>query len=107
MTALGSAKASTPHRSKAVAERASDALYRELGLAGQLDTAAFNAGYSRIEQQGVHTGVIAIADLTQPSTAKRLYVIDLDARKLLLRTFVAHGSKTGDLNANPVCGGGP
>jgi hypothetical protein len=82
-----------------VAERAADDLYREIGLAGQLDSAAFNAGYRRIEQQGVHTGVIAIADLTQPSTAKRLYVIDLDARKLLLRTFVAHGSRTGDLNA--------
>jgi hypothetical protein len=74
-------------------------LYREIGLAGQLDTAAFNAGLRRLEKQGVLGGVIAIADMTQPSTAKRLYVIDLDAKKLLLRTYVAHGQNTGDVNA--------
>jgi hypothetical protein len=47
----------------------------------------------------MRTGVVAIADMTQPSTAKRLYIIDLKNRELLLRTWVAHGQATGDLVA--------
>lgn len=74
-------------------------LYYELGLEGQMDLAAFDAGFSRIAAQGVSSGVIAIADLTQPSTAKRLVVIDLDTKQVLLRTYVAHGQKSGDLTA--------
>jgi hypothetical protein len=74
-------------------------LYNELGLDGQMALTAFSAGYSRIEAQGVNSGVIAIADLTQPSTAKRLLVIDLDAKAVVLRTYVAHGQNSGDLTA--------
>lgn len=83
----------------AIAESAAAALYREIGLAGQLDPAAFSAGYRSMEQHGLHGGVIAIADLTQPSTSKRLFIIDLVRKTLLLRTYVAHGQNTGDLNA--------
>lgn len=83
----------------AAAESQVATLYRAIGLAGQLDTAAFYAGYRSLEQHGVHGGVIAIADMTQPSTAKRLFVIDLNAKTLLLRTYVAHGQNTGDLTA--------
>ena len=99
LSAPVSAVASTRLGHAVVKESPALALYREIGLAGQLDTAVFNAGYRRITQQGVHGGVIAIADMTQPSTAKRLYVIDLDTKTLLLRTYVAHGQNTGDLNA--------
>ncbi len=74
-------------------------LYHELGLEGQMDPAAFDAGFNRIAAQGVSGGVVAIADLTQPSTAKRLVVIDLDAKQVLLRTYVAHGQNSGDLTA--------
>jgi len=97
--APASAEASTTRHTDAVTESPAATLYREIGLAGQLDTAVFNAGYRRIERQGVHGGVIAIVDMTQPSTAKRLYLIDLTAKRLLLRTYVAHGQNTGDLTA--------
>jgi hypothetical protein len=74
-------------------------LYREIGLAGVLDSAAFNAGVRSIEQHGLQADVIAIADMSQPSTAKRLYVINLKTKTLVLQTFVAHGQNTGDLTA--------
>jgi hypothetical protein len=37
--------------------------------------------------------------LSQPSVNKRLYVIDLEKQKLLLRTYVAHGRNSGELYA--------
>ncbi|WP_266367068.1 murein L,D-transpeptidase catalytic domain family protein [Tellurirhabdus rosea] len=43
--------------------------------------------------------VISIADLSQPSSNKRLYIIDLAKRKLLFNTYVAHGRNSGELNA--------
>jgi hypothetical protein len=38
---------------------------------------------------------MAIADFTQSSRNKRLYVIDLIKRKVLLNTYVAHGRNSG------------
>jgi hypothetical protein len=39
--------------------------------------------------------IMAIADFTQSSRNKRLYVIDLIKRKVLLNTYVAHGRNSG------------
>jgi hypothetical protein len=40
--------------------------------------------------------VISIVDFEKPSTEKRLWVIDLKARKVLFYTLVAHGKNSGD-----------
>jgi hypothetical protein len=40
--------------------------------------------------------IVTIADYSQSSNKKRLYVIDLKNRKLLFNTYVAHGRNTGD-----------
>ena len=45
----------------------------------------------RIENESI----ISIADFSQPSTQKRLYVIDLKKRKVLFNTWVAHGRNSG------------
>ncbi len=71
-------------------------LHRECGLTGVLDQAIFLAAVKQAERQGPQPKVLAIADMTQPSTAKRLYVVDLEHRKLLLRTWVAHGKGSGE-----------
>jgi hypothetical protein len=39
--------------------------------------------------------IISIADMEQSSTAKRLWIIDLDKKLLLLNTWVAHGNGSG------------
>ena len=75
------------------------ALYAELGLEGILSGSVFEAGYERMEKCGVTGNILVIADMTQPSTAKRLYVIDLERKALVMRTWVAHGQNTGELNA--------
>ncbi|UFH52981.1 murein L,D-transpeptidase catalytic domain family protein [Spirosoma sp. KNUC1025] len=42
---------------------------------------------------------LTIVDLSQPSTHKRMYVVDLIQKKLLFNTYVAHGQNSGDLVA--------
>lgn len=39
--------------------------------------------------------VISIADMEQPSTSKRLWIIDLDKKEVVLNTWVAHGQGSG------------
>jgi len=40
--------------------------------------------------------ILTIADMDQNSTKKRLWIIDLNNDSLLLNTWVAHGSRSGD-----------
>ena len=53
-------------------------------------------GMARLIQNGkVQANVLSIADLSQPSINKRLYVIDLDNQQLLFNSLVAHGRRSG------------
>lgn len=40
--------------------------------------------------------VLTICDFSQPSSSRRLYVIDVRKKKLLYQTFVAHGQNSGE-----------
>ncbi len=70
--------------------------YHACRLQGQLSERVFMAAYRRALRQGPLPRVLAIADMTQPSTAQRLYVVDLRRNKLVLRTWVAHGKGSGE-----------
>jgi hypothetical protein len=58
-------------------------------------------GMEKLLEAGVtqRDNIIAIADFEQPSTNKRLYIIDLDKYELKFRTWVAHGNKSGKVMA--------
>lgn len=58
-------------------------------------------GMDKLIESGkiVEDGLISIVDFSRPSTQKRLFVIDLDNRKLLFNTYVAHGQGSGQLYA--------
>ncbi len=43
--------------------------------------------------------ILTIVDFSQPSTTKRMYIIDLKNRKLLEHSLVSHGRNTGQLMA--------
>jgi hypothetical protein len=41
--------------------------------------------------------VFSVVDFSLPSSQKRLWIIDLDTKKVLVHSLVAHGKQTGDL----------
>ncbi len=55
-------------------------------------------GYHNLLKKGSirRSGVLSICDFSQSSRAKRMYVIDVHHEKLLYRTYVAHGQRSGD-----------
>jgi len=55
-------------------------------------------GLKKLESKGKlqNPNIVTIADYSQSSSNKRLYVIDLKNKKLLFNTYVAHGRNTGD-----------
>jgi L,D-transpeptidase catalytic domain len=77
-------------------------IYASMNLNDQgLDPKAFEyawRGYHNLVKKGVihKRAVLSICDFSQSSRAKRMYVIDVQHRKLLYRTYVAHGQNSGD-----------
>lgn len=55
-------------------------------------------GLKKLDSEGKlkNPNIVTIADYSQSSNKKRLYVIDLKNKKLLFNTYVAHGRNTGD-----------
>jgi hypothetical protein len=83
-------------------EESTKRLYNQL----HLDKANLSYDVFRLSLIGFHSlkssgalkndRLISIIDFTKPSTEKRFFTIDLDAKKLLFNTYVAHGKNTGE-----------
>ena len=66
-----------------------------------LDLKAFEyawRGYHNLVQKGLlrKRSLLSICDFSQSSRNKRMYVIDVQHKRLLYRTYVAHGQNSGD-----------
>jgi hypothetical protein len=96
-----------PHSSKAKsAEKAAFAvevanLYqeidlKEIGLTKKAFEYALKGYYYLLDHHWLNkTNIISICDLSQSSRNKRLYVLDLEQKKVLINTYVAHGRNSG------------
>jgi L,D-transpeptidase catalytic domain len=78
-----------------------DSVYKRLELVQNgLSKKAFLfawKGYRLLMKKGIlqRSDVLSICDFSQSSRHKRLYIIDVEERKLLLNTYVAHGRNSG------------
>lgn len=76
-------------------------LYNSLAQAApELNPQALKSALSAM-QCAVNNGArqaehLAVIDYSQPSTAKRLWIFDLNKKTLVLRDLVAHGQKSGE-----------
>jgi L,D-transpeptidase catalytic domain len=59
-------------------------------------------GYHRLLRRHAlqKTDVLSVCDFSQPSSAKRMYVLDLHNKRVIYRTYVAHGMGSGREYAN-------
>ncbi len=86
--------------------------YNEWNLkAYSLSQEAFNQavkGFSYLQEKNLlgNTNVISIIDYNQPSSKKRMYVLDIITGKILFNTFVAHGKNSGLEYANDFSNAG-
>jgi len=55
-------------------------------------------GYSQLDDE-LNKTLLTVIDFTLPSTQRRLWIIDMQAQKILLNTVVAHGRNSGLLHA--------
>lgn len=81
-------------------------IYEQAGLeAAGLTYHVFKSGvtghYNLIKGERVmsHKHILSIIDFRKASYEKRMYVVDLQSKRLLKHTFVAHGKNTGLIHA--------
>ncbi|MGB0839029.1 MAG: murein L,D-transpeptidase catalytic domain family protein [Chitinophagales bacterium] len=60
------------------------------------------AGYYNLKKAGrlSYRPILTIVDFNQPSSADRIYVVDMQQQSVLFQTLVSHGEKSGMLYAN-------
>jgi hypothetical protein len=61
-----------------------------------LSLEGFRYAWAGFQKEKFTKSILAIADFSQSSRHKRLYVIDLKENKLLYNTYVAHGRNSGE-----------
>lgn len=69
----------------------------EMDLEGIINYQAFEQayeGYSKIK--GRKKDILTVVDFSKPSTKERLYVLDMNRKKLLFVSHVSHGKKSGE-----------
>ena len=78
-------------------------MYRELCLNDKISFSCFSnaiQGLEKIEElNNANDNLLVIVDYTKPSTEERLFIVDLEKKKLLISSLVTHGRGTGDLYA--------
>lgn len=74
--------------------------YKEAQLEGVIDFNLFNDAFLAYKKTSDRKKpLLTIIDYSKPSTEKRFYVVDIDKKKLIFNTYVAHGVNSGKKTA--------
>ncbi len=101
---MSAASESTEVGTKAKVERYISALYEQVDFSGS-ELLAYDVfhkaveGYLNLQQAGMlnaENQIISVCDFNQSSVLNRFWVIDLNSKKILFNTYVAHGQATGE-----------
>ena len=93
----------TNNINSASGEEGNSALFSELHLGEMgMSQTVFNSalvGLEKLSSEGEvkRNDIVTIIDLSQPSNQKRLYILDLENKRILFNTLVAHGRNSGAL----------
>ena len=69
---------------------------KEMGLSQKALEYALKGYYYLLEHHRLaRTNILSICDLSQSSRNKRMYIVDLEQKKVLINTYVAHGRNSG------------
>jgi len=68
----------------------------KIGLSEHVFRCAVNGWKKLAGRNKVQSNIITICDFSQSANAKRMYIIDLEEKKLLFNSLVAHGRNTGE-----------
>ncbi len=68
----------------------------DVGLSEEAFDYAWKGYVELLEKKKIHRGnLLSICDFSQPSSQKRLYIIDIENGVLMVNTYVAHGKNSG------------
>jgi hypothetical protein len=76
-----------------------ETLFDECGLEGNVNCDAFKKSLEGYEKYKPAKSIITIIDFQLPSSVDRFFVVDLEKKKLLYSSLVAHGKNSGGLFA--------
>jgi hypothetical protein len=80
-------------------ENTAENLYNECGLNGLISLSSFEKAFAGYEKYHPVKSILAICDFSKPSSQERFFVIDMENKKLLAHSLVAHGKNSGGLMA--------
>lgn len=71
-------------------------LYEELDLTKKISYQAFEQAMDGFEKIKKQKQILTLIDFSKPSTDERFYVIDIQKKKILYQSVVAHGKNSGE-----------
>jgi hypothetical protein len=74
-------------------------LYEACKITGMIDFETFQKSLTGFEKFQLKKHIVTIVDFSLPSDQERFFVIDLDKKKLLFKSLVAHGKNSGGVIA--------
>lgn len=74
-------------------------LYFDSGLNSLMSFVSFTKVMEGYKKYSNDKPIVAICDFSKPSNQVRFFVVDLQNKKVLIKSYVAHGKNSGDLMA--------